>query len=67
VDLGRGPDVCPFVQRLLVFFADGLHNTAPPTPSLGESVPGLIATVLCLTAFAIALRRGSGPYGRGPR
>jgi len=66
MDFRAGAGVSPFVH-VLALFADGLHSAAPPTPSFGESIPKLIATVLGLAAFAIARRRGSGPYGRGPR
>jgi hypothetical protein len=41
-----------------------MHNQQPD-PSLADTVIGLIATFSGIVAFAIALRRGSGPYGRG--
>ncbi len=51
--------------RILLVLADGMHNASPPDPSLAGTIFGLLATVLGIVAFAAALRRGSGPYGRG--
>jgi hypothetical protein len=53
------------MNSLFVLLADGMHNAAPPDPSLASTISGLTVTFLGLVAFAVALRRGSGPYGRG--
>jgi hypothetical protein len=52
------------MQTLLVL-ADGMHNAPPPEPSLASTILGLLVTFFGLVAFAIALRRGCGAYGRG--
>jgi len=52
-------------MQSLLLLADGMHNSAPPDPSLASTTFGLLATLLGIVAFAFALRRGSGPYGRG--
>jgi hypothetical protein len=53
------------MNSFFVLLADGMHDAAAPDPSLVSTIFGLTTTFFGLVAFAVALRRGSGPYGRG--
>lgn len=53
------------MTSFFVLLADGMHKAAAPDPSLVSTIFGLTTTFFGLVAFAVALRRGSGPYGRG--
>ena len=52
------------MEQALLLLADGAQYRAPEY-SLAETVIGLMATLSGIATFVVALRRGSGHYGRG--
>ena len=49
---------------MFVLIADGMHNAVAEVSDL-EATLGLTGTIIALVLFVRALRRGSGPLGRG--